>query len=563
MPVTYLELENFKSYAGKQIIGPFHQFTSIMGPNGAGKSNLMDAISFVLGVQSRDLRSSQMKDLIFRPPSSNNKDNDSDDDEDDGADDDDEMDGSNNKKKKKKKKRKSSHTNNSKLTASATLVYEAPSKEKKKQTKKKHKDNSSSDEDDDNNDDSDDVSDDEIVGETETIRFSRIISSNGTGEYRINNVACTFAKYEERLGSIGVLLKARNFLVFQGDVEALARKSPAQLTTLVEEVSGSKALADDYNAAQQRRHDLEQLSLHALQKQRSLKQERKTLRDQKAEAERFQKLQMAKAALQTDSYLFTLYHLQLDSQDSLQAQQEIQQELHVHETTTLHDAQEALKTAKKQASAARRHLQTVEQERLATTTLVFDKLEPQLQQTQELCKKATRQLAQDEKRLQKEMLSVETQAQHLESLETELQEYANTLESLEAEYQEAQRTAAASQNSTGGDNNSNDDDGDNAAAPVWTTAQEEEYERVKEAAAAASATFKRKLASLNSQLSAARAAAADRQAELDQAVTVHKTATSKVQQFQERRTKLTAVRVFFKFAQLCIVTITACVSLTP
>ncbi len=68
MPVTYLELENFKSYAGLQIIGPFQDFTSVIGPNGSGKSNLMDAISFVLGVQSRDLRSSQMKDLIFRPP---------------------------------------------------------------------------------------------------------------------------------------------------------------------------------------------------------------------------------------------------------------------------------------------------------------------------------------------------------------------------------------------------------------------------------------------------------------------------------------------------------------
>ncbi|ORX87946.1 hypothetical protein K493DRAFT_359747 [Basidiobolus meristosporus CBS 931.73] len=43
-----LELENFKSYKGRQLIGPFYTFTSVIGPNGAGKSNLMDAISFVL-----------------------------------------------------------------------------------------------------------------------------------------------------------------------------------------------------------------------------------------------------------------------------------------------------------------------------------------------------------------------------------------------------------------------------------------------------------------------------------------------------------------------------------
>lgn len=32
-----LELENFKSYKGKQIIGPFKQFTAIIGPNGSGE----------------------------------------------------------------------------------------------------------------------------------------------------------------------------------------------------------------------------------------------------------------------------------------------------------------------------------------------------------------------------------------------------------------------------------------------------------------------------------------------------------------------------------------------
>jgi structural maintenance of chromosome 1 len=38
----------------------------VIGPNGAGKSNLMDAISFVLGVKSAQLRSSQLKDLVYR-----------------------------------------------------------------------------------------------------------------------------------------------------------------------------------------------------------------------------------------------------------------------------------------------------------------------------------------------------------------------------------------------------------------------------------------------------------------------------------------------------------------
>lgn len=43
------------------MIGPFKDFTAVIGPNGSGKSNLMDAISFVLGVQSRQLRSNQVR----------------------------------------------------------------------------------------------------------------------------------------------------------------------------------------------------------------------------------------------------------------------------------------------------------------------------------------------------------------------------------------------------------------------------------------------------------------------------------------------------------------------
>lgn len=31
-----LEVENFKSYRGRQTIGPFYNFTSVIGPNGSG-----------------------------------------------------------------------------------------------------------------------------------------------------------------------------------------------------------------------------------------------------------------------------------------------------------------------------------------------------------------------------------------------------------------------------------------------------------------------------------------------------------------------------------------------
>lgn len=62
--VVRLEIENFKSYRGFHNVGPFKGFTAVIGPNGSGKSNLMDAISFVLGVKTAQLRGS-LKELLF------------------------------------------------------------------------------------------------------------------------------------------------------------------------------------------------------------------------------------------------------------------------------------------------------------------------------------------------------------------------------------------------------------------------------------------------------------------------------------------------------------------
>lgn len=137
--ILRLELENFKSYKGHQVIGPFYDFTAIIGPNGAGKSNLMDAISFVLGVRSVQLRGAQLKDLIY-------------------AFDD---------KEKEQKGRK----------AFVRLVYQ--------------------------------------LGNGSELLFTRAITTAGTSEYRLDGKIVTWDEYNSKLKSLGILVKARNFLVFQ------------------------------------------------------------------------------------------------------------------------------------------------------------------------------------------------------------------------------------------------------------------------------------------------------------------------------------------------------------
>ncbi|KAI4097096.1 MAG: hypothetical protein LQ344_000505 [Seirophora lacunosa] len=51
--IQYLVLTNFKSYAGRQEVGPFHaSFSSVVGPNGSGKSNVIDSLLFVFGFRA-------------------------------------------------------------------------------------------------------------------------------------------------------------------------------------------------------------------------------------------------------------------------------------------------------------------------------------------------------------------------------------------------------------------------------------------------------------------------------------------------------------------------------
>eukprot|EP00898_Chlorokybus_atmophyticus_P007674 jgi/Chlat1/7908/Chrsp68S07350 len=63
--IREMVLENFKSYAGEQRIGPFHKcFSSVVGPNGSGKSNVIDALLFVFARRAKQMRLNKVSELI-------------------------------------------------------------------------------------------------------------------------------------------------------------------------------------------------------------------------------------------------------------------------------------------------------------------------------------------------------------------------------------------------------------------------------------------------------------------------------------------------------------------
>lgn len=431
MPVTYLELENFKSYAGKQRIGPFRDFTSVIGPNGSGKSNLMDAISFILGVQSRDLRSSQLRDLIFRPPGKLTDDEDND----DGNEDED-------------LEEESAPAKG--LKASATLVYE----------------------------------DDETKDET---RFSRTISSKGVGEYRINGKAIPFIKYEEALSKIGVLLKGRNFLVFQGDVESTARKTPRELVSWFEDVSGSVDLKEAYDEAFQNMQDAETTARTASQKQKGFSKKKRELKGQRDEAEKFRGLVDTKAKVLTDYFLWQLFHIRTDIEEKEEVLDELAEELDVAGKTVEKKA-DAVRASKKEASSGRRAAAKLEKKRVDLAAEV-DKAQPSIIKVEAEIKNLEKKILSENKKQDKITSDAEAHEQTLVKLENEIKEYTETEEHLQQEYEEMKTSRSEGKVSL-------------------TEEQEIEYERIREAAAIASAKSRQSLNASNRKLDNARAKAA-------------------------------------------------------
>ncbi|KAK4047981.1 Structural maintenance of chromosomes protein 1 [Microbotryomycetes sp. JL201] len=263
-----LEVYNFKSYKGQQTIGPFFDFTAVIGPNGAGKSNLMDAISFVLGVRSTTLRSSALKDLIYRS-------------------------GTDRKQKGKAK-------------AAADDEDESTSDEDE-------------DEDEDQNGDGNGDRDGERKAWVRAIyvdqddnewTFQRSISTAGTSEYKINGKTVQYKRYNEQLEQFNILVKARNFLVFQGDVEQVASQSPKDLSRLIDQISGSLDYKEEYDRCAAALEKATEDSVVQHNKRKGINGEVKQYKEMKKEAERWKALSTDKENAIVHYLVWKLFHIE-------------------------------------------------------------------------------------------------------------------------------------------------------------------------------------------------------------------------------------------------------------
>ncbi|XP_067906906.1 structural maintenance of chromosomes protein 1B-like isoform X4 [Heterodontus francisci] len=277
-----IEVENFKSWRGRQLIGPFMRFNCIIGPNGSGKSNVMDAISFVMGERTANLRVKHIKDLIHgahigHPVSS---------------------------------------------TASVTMLYE--------------KENG------------------------EELSFTRAIIGNSS-EFRLNDQVISRAEYTNELEKIGILLKGRNCLVFQGAVENIAMKKPKERTQLFEQVSNSGELSNEYDKKKKEMMNAEEEARFNYNKKKNVAVERKHAKHEKEEADRYQMLIEELKASRTQLHLFLLYYNEMfieNFSNDLQANNKALNSQKIRQAT----AEEEVRAMKKELGKLNRELQQIEKE---------------------------------------------------------------------------------------------------------------------------------------------------------------------------------------------------------
>jgi len=108
------------------------------------------------------------------------------------------------------------------------------------------------------------------------------MSTNGASEYKLDKKVIIYSAHNAALISLNIPVKAKNFLVFQVDFEAVASQSPQELSRLIEQISGSLELAPEYEKAKEAQDKATKNAMFNFTKRRGIAGEIKHTRSKKA-----------------------------------------------------------------------------------------------------------------------------------------------------------------------------------------------------------------------------------------------------------------------------------------
>ncbi|ANQ08829.1 Structural maintenance of chromosomes protein [Plasmodium coatneyi] len=245
--IDRLILENFKSYSGVKVIGPFYKkFSCIVGPNGSGKSNIIDAMLFVFGRRAKKIRQNKLCDLIHSS----------------------------------KYSMKNEYT---KVSIQFRTISEGDQQDEPAKWEGQR--------------DETDLMQPPLQDLPDSFTISREATADNQSKYRINDKVVTQKEVFDLLLQNGIDLRNNRFLILQGEVEQISQMSPKGtkneegLLEYLEDIIGTNCYIEDINKSLDELERSEEVYHDKVNRLKHVYNELKELAGPKKEAKYYVQLQ--------------------------------------------------------------------------------------------------------------------------------------------------------------------------------------------------------------------------------------------------------------------------------
>ncbi|KAM9245557.1 structural maintenance of chromosomes protein 1B [Leptosomus discolor] len=274
-------------------------------------------------------------------------------------------------------------------------------------------------------------------GEEKT--FSRIIRGN-CSEFLFNDKAVSRSTYISELEKVGILVKVRNCLIFQGTVESIAMKKPKERTQLFEQISNSWEYAEEYEQKKKKMQQAEEDAQFNYNKKKSVAAERKQAKIEKEEAEHYQMLLKELDEERIQMKLFRLYHNEKNIYFLKKSWDEKNMEASIKKES-LSTAEDAFRAKKKVVGVLNRDQQHMEKE-MKTLEASLIQQRPLYIKAKENTSYQIKKVEMSKKSLKDKEKSCDKEKQNIKELEIELNDVEKAWRAFEKKAEELLQKAA-------------------------------------------------------------------------------------------------------------------------
>ncbi|MBW4561997.1 MAG: chromosome segregation protein SMC [Mojavia pulchra JT2-VF2] len=250
--VKRVELTNFKSFGGTTQVPLLGGFTVISGPNGSGKSNILDALLFCLGLaSSKGMRADRLPDLVNNTQTAKSR---------------------------------------ATVEASVTVTFDITDAVSHHDTKAQSKESTEEIEVEQNSHSELRTQNSAVPHEWSVTRKLRVTHQGTyTSNYYINGTACTLTELHEELETLRIYPEGYN-VVLQGDVTSIISMNARERREIIDELAGVAAFDRKINQAKETLDEVKEKEDSCRIIETELTIQRDRLSQDRAKAEKYQKL---------------------------------------------------------------------------------------------------------------------------------------------------------------------------------------------------------------------------------------------------------------------------------